>query len=412
MDDNIKHMEENIHKEPLATEKKMIEMGTWYAPLTIETLFSKYFSMVLFVALPFLGFWLGVEYTEKQNFIEQIKPAISDSIIIEKEFCEECDKCCESSLQIIKDGEYELRTSVTEQCKEGYSPNMLRCSTSLQWCEPERQVGHVSLIEQICGDIKFQNSKDNCYFEYAQSRKDESLCAYIENTKIRTQCVEYLISEEQEVILYTLGSEPAAISVGKQQLVTFTIGYAGVEEKVQMELCQIDSAGEIVKVLGILQDNGVDGDFTKNDYVYSGNFTIGPYDEEQVFSYRVDVEWNNGVEVEIATSEQYKLHVTTFPIGSRYFDSSNLVKSSDTDEKIVSDEVIIGFRDGVDPERIREIVNSIGGEVVGVLFGLNIYQVRIPDTVDGSGVHAATVRLVMYTEVEYAEPNFVTSFDN
>ncbi len=66
MDDNIKHMEENMHKEPLETEKKMIEMGTWYAPLTIETLFSKYFSMVLFVALPFVGFLLGFLYAGQE----------------------------------------------------------------------------------------------------------------------------------------------------------------------------------------------------------------------------------------------------------------------------------------------------------------------------------------------------------
>ncbi len=53
---------EDMSKEELETKKKMIEMGTWYAPLTIETLFSKYFSMILFAFLPFVGFWLGVGY--------------------------------------------------------------------------------------------------------------------------------------------------------------------------------------------------------------------------------------------------------------------------------------------------------------------------------------------------------------
>ena len=53
---------EDGHEQQSLTENKMIEMGTWYAPLTKETPLSKYFSLALFIFLPFLGFWFGVEY--------------------------------------------------------------------------------------------------------------------------------------------------------------------------------------------------------------------------------------------------------------------------------------------------------------------------------------------------------------
>jgi len=53
---------ENIVQEHTQTEKNMVKMGTWYAPLTIETVFSKYFSMLVFIALPFIGFVVGVGY--------------------------------------------------------------------------------------------------------------------------------------------------------------------------------------------------------------------------------------------------------------------------------------------------------------------------------------------------------------
>ena len=35
-------------------------MGTWYAPLTVETFLSKYFSIILFILMPFIGFLLGI----------------------------------------------------------------------------------------------------------------------------------------------------------------------------------------------------------------------------------------------------------------------------------------------------------------------------------------------------------------
>lgn len=34
----------------------------WHAPLNRVTTFSKYFALALFIILPFVGFWLGVEY--------------------------------------------------------------------------------------------------------------------------------------------------------------------------------------------------------------------------------------------------------------------------------------------------------------------------------------------------------------
>ncbi|MCA9355440.1 hypothetical protein KC865_02715 [Candidatus Kaiserbacteria bacterium] len=46
-----------------------------YAPLFKVTAFSKLLSVILFVTLPFLGFWLGLSYSSKQN-VNFIQPVV------------------------------------------------------------------------------------------------------------------------------------------------------------------------------------------------------------------------------------------------------------------------------------------------------------------------------------------------
>ncbi len=41
------------------------DMDKWYTPLTHPTRLSRYLAMTLFVALPFVGFWLGTRYADE-----------------------------------------------------------------------------------------------------------------------------------------------------------------------------------------------------------------------------------------------------------------------------------------------------------------------------------------------------------
>ncbi len=43
----------------LQQQSGQVQARPWYAPLTRVTLLSKYLAMTLFIALPFLGFWVG-----------------------------------------------------------------------------------------------------------------------------------------------------------------------------------------------------------------------------------------------------------------------------------------------------------------------------------------------------------------
>jgi hypothetical protein len=94
--------------------------------LTTVTRLSKALAVLLFIALPFLGFWIGMRYQEEVSTQGQGL------------LCDAADTCCTTSLQTINENQYLLRNGDT-LCPQGYEPSMLRCATSLRWCAPVTQ---------------------------------------------------------------------------------------------------------------------------------------------------------------------------------------------------------------------------------------------------------------------------------
>ncbi|MBU1179968.1 hypothetical protein KJ885_03420 [Patescibacteria group bacterium] len=53
---------------------------------------------------------------------------------------------------------------------------------------------------------------------------------------------------------------------------------------------------------------------------------------------------------------------------------------AETGNEFVKDELLVGFKDGVGTEKIKEIVNSINGVLIGGYTGLNLYQIKVSIT--------------------------------
>jgi len=208
--------------------------------------------------------------------------------------------------------------------------------------------------------------------------------------------------------VYTLSTNPDAISVGVSTLIAFTISHAGTTSPASVYLRELNDVGEEARILGELRDDGEGEGIIAGDFVYTGSFSLGPYAEECTVPFRAHLEWSGGL---ATTSDIFSLAVTEFPIGHTPFDSSKVVVDPVTRESIVGDEVLIGIREGTSPERVREIVAAVDGEVIGEIYHWDNYQVRIPFTQDGSGVYEAIAVLEGYDEVEYAEPSAITSID-
>jgi hypothetical protein len=65
---------EDMNPESVPDEKLIRETNSWYTPLTKMTPLSKYLAMALFIAMPFLGFWLGMQYAVTQNSTDLTTP--------------------------------------------------------------------------------------------------------------------------------------------------------------------------------------------------------------------------------------------------------------------------------------------------------------------------------------------------
>lgn len=171
---------------------------------------------------------------------------------------------------------------------------------------------------------------------------------------------------------------------------------------------ELDKSGSVIRILGDLNDNGTNGDLSANDYVYSGTFRISSLKEGNLF-FRARANFSN-ISEPIYTDE-YKLNVTRFPTELYSSDLSKTVINPKTGQKMISNEVIIAFIKGTSSDTIENIIKAVGGEVIGTIFGLGVYQVKVSDTGDAVGVNNAIDKLLNYPEIEYAEPNYIVEMD-
>jgi len=262
-----------------------------------------------------------------------------------------------------------------------------------------------------CGELKFSDSRDSCLFEYAMSRKIIGLCDDIIDIDVRKQCIAIFVPSETSVpVLGTLNSDPDAIKVNVGEFVTFTVMQSGSEvraEKVILE--ELNEQGEVMVEFGELKDSGENGDLMSEDHVYSASFRMRSV-SEGVLNFRVKAYYADmGAPI---YSDVYKFYVTRFPVGFYASDMSKVVFSPETGEKIISNEVLVSFYEGTEPDVIEKIVSEVNGEVVGVTLSLGVYQVKISDSSGYSDVFKTIEKLQTYDEVKFAEPNAVVGIDS
>ncbi|MEM2951182.1 MAG: S8 family serine peptidase [Nitrososphaeria archaeon] len=209
-----------------------------------------------------------------------------------------------------------------------------------------------------------------------------------------------VISDKENPVLNPLSSYPDAISISKPTDVLFTTLLLGTDlEPTEIVLEEVDSLGNPIGTLGRLVDDGTNGDLTSNDKVYSGTFNINSNTEGELY-YRAKANFP-GI-ITTAYSKIYKLGVSRFPTGIQPSDMSKIVTDSQSGGKIISNEVLVSFAEGTNPDTIEEIVNSIGGTIVGMIFGLNTYQILISN--NSNTVNETIYKLLSFPEVESAEP--------
>ena len=219
---------------------------------------------------------------------------------------------------------------------------------------------------------------------------------------VEVKTIVNVLSGDDEPVLENLGSSPDAINATVSTEVLFTCMISNSDTPPTSFIVEeIDEFGNYVGDLGQLNDDGLLGDKLSNDNVFSGNFNIISSTPGKKY-YRAKATYQSGPA--IVYSDEYAIAVTNFPIGIQPADLSKVVIDPDSGDRILSNEILVTFVDGTDTDLIESIVSDIGGAIVGTSFGVQIFQINIPDSVDASGVYSVINNLLNYSEVESAEP--------
>jgi hypothetical protein len=390
------------------------QVPAWKRQLTAVTPLSKYLAMALFVLLPFAGFIVGYIHGVQNGPVPGSCPGCSYEAWVEEGESKTDLRHKECVSFNVGGRSGECAQNAPDYCRVVYYPPS--CPTCQDgagcgYASSDREVNVSMPIKiQECESFQYEDSVDLCYLQFAVSRDDSSLCTHIQNADQRSTCIAQLTPEDDMVELYTLGSYPEALRVGEQADVTFTISYAGTEEKATIKLYQINDAGERVVTLGVLADDGVGEDLSAGDYVYSGTFAVGPYDDEQTLQYAAELHWSNEALPPIL-SDLYKLHVSSLPIEHSRGD---IVTVTDpvSGEMIVAGQVLVSFSDTTTSDRAREIAARVEGDVIDVLYlpPSMVLVIQIPG-MEATDIYNAIDILETFNEVEYVEPNGVTTID-
>lgn len=199
------------------------------------------------------------------------------------------------------------------------------------------------------------------------------------------------------------GSEPPALRTNEPMEMVFTVLASGADDfPTSLVLEEVDSAGTVLSTLGDLFDDGNGDDWVAGDRVYTGTFQLAGA-AEGARHFRA-VGFDGGASV---SSESYHLLVTRFPVSTSPPDPKTWVEDPTTGETMPSNEILVGFVEGLSPDQIEAMVAAEGASIVGFLPSLGVFQIRIDGDGTTAGVQAAIEAFEAHTEVEFAEANGV-----
>ena len=187
--------------------------------------------------------------------------------------------------------------------------------------------------------------------------------------------------------LITSGSGPAVLGAG-------------------VNLLQVDANGNALATLGTLNDNGVNGDVTAGDHVFSGLFTFNQ-SAPGTIRLQASAAFTGVLRRVRSTITPLEVLPAGVPLGSRYLPNSQIVADA-SGREMPCDQVLAFFQPGTSMAAINTLVSTIGGSVIGFLPGsqLHTWQIQIPCT-SAQGIQSAVNALESSPIVAGAQPNAI-----
>jgi len=175
-----------------------------------------------------------------------------------------------------------------------------------------------------------------------------------------------------------------------------------------VNLLQVDGNGDVLATLGVLNDNGVNGDLRAGDQIYSGQFTFSQA-TAGVIHLQVSAAFERTLKRVHSVISPLEVLPSGTPMILRFFSNSQIVTDVNG-RQMPCDQVLAFIKPGTSIASIDSLVSGIGGTVVGFLPGaqLDTWQIQI-NCSGGQGVQNAVNRLLSSSIVVAAEPNYVVT---
>jgi len=206
-----------------------------------------------------------------------------------------------------------------------------------------------------------------------------------------------------QIVLSAPGSDIDALALDSTESISFTAKVFGSTQPPSFIILeQTNNDGlQVINELGNILDDGVGDDILANDLVYSGQFNITGNTEEVIY-FRA----TTGVGKNKITSNIHSIAITRF-ITSIAPSDPNFLVDDGSGSQLYANEILVKFIDGISPARIKEIVSAEGGSIVGTIMSLGVFQIKLTASNSTASVQSAIQVFMTYTEVEYAEANYI-----
>lgn len=200
----------------------------------------------------------------------------------------------------------------------------------------------------------------------------------------------------EALLINAPGLTPSAISPSTSTVVNVHAFIEGTNNPpLKLFLDEVDAQGHIINsAIAELTDQGVNGDSTAGDFIYSADVPFNKPLAQTVFL-RIRSEYAEKTTVSSITP----LLVTPFETFSSPPDLNELIDDTASNDKIFANELLVRIITGTSPDRTEEIANSINGIVLNVIPEINLYRIQFTGDGTLNGIEQATLILKSFSEV-------------
>jgi hypothetical protein len=205
---------------------------------------------------------------------------------------------------------------------------------------------------------------------------------------------------------------PSALSAGTSTTVRIssfiTSGSGPAVLPNGVNLLQVDAKGNVLAILGVLNDNGVNGDLQAGDQIFSGQFTFNQTAPGTIFL-QASVAFRGTLKRVLSESTPLEVLPSGTPTQPRFFPDSPVIADVNG-LRMPCDQVLAYFKPGTSAASISSLVSQIGGTIVGFLPGsqLHMWQIRV-ECGSTQDIADAVKTLLQSPIVVEAEPNYIMS---